>query len=101
LGFVGAAVLVLLFVVLLWRILRIAVVCQEPFGTALGLGIFALFSIKITMKLGVVLGLMPTKGLPLPLVSLGGSNLLLSLMAIGTMLNIAEAAGRVMQDMRE
>jgi cell division protein FtsW len=101
LGFVGAAVLVLLFVVLLWRILRIAVACQEPFGTALGLGIFALFAIQITINLGVVLGLMPTKGLPLPLVSLGGSSLLLSLMAIGTMLNIAEATGRGTQDMRE
>jgi cell division protein FtsW len=101
LGFVGAAVLVLLFVLLLWRILRIAIACQEPFGTALGLGIFALFAIQITMNLGVVLGLMPTKGLPLPLVSLGGSNLLLSLMAIGTVLNIAEAEGRVMRDMRE
>ena len=93
LGFVGTAVLVLLFLLLLWRSLRIAVACQDPFGSALGLGIFALLAIQVTMNLGVVLGLMPTKGLPLPLVSLGGSNLLVSLMAIGTMLNIAEAAG--------
>jgi cell division protein FtsW len=94
LGFVGTTALVLLFLLLLWRILRIAMACQEPFGTALGLGIFSLFAIQVTMNLSVVLGLMPTKGLPLPLISLGGSNLLMSLTAIGTMLNIAEAEGR-------
>jgi cell division protein FtsW len=98
LGLVGTAGLVLLFVLLLWRILRIAVACQEPFGVALGLGIFALLAMQVTINLSVVLGLMPTKGLPLPLISLGGSNLLVSLLAIGTMLNIAEAAGRGVRD---
>jgi cell division protein FtsW len=46
--------------------------------------------LQIVMNLCVVIGLMPTKGLPLPFISLGGSNLMVSLMAIGTMLNIAE-----------
>jgi cell division protein FtsW len=100
LGFVGSAVLVLLFAVLLWRILRLAVACQEPFGNALGLGIFALFAIQILMNLGVVLALLPTKGLPLPFISLGGSNLLVSLIAVGTMLNIAEAQGRLTPETR-
>jgi cell division protein FtsW len=90
LGFVGAAGLIVLFVLLLWRILRIAVSCNDPFGTYVGLGIFSLLALQIVMNLCVVIGLMPTKGLPLPLISLGGSNLLVSLMAIGTMLNIAE-----------
>jgi len=90
LGLLGAAGLIGLFVLLLWRILRIAVSCNDPFGTYVGLGIFSLLTLQIVMNLGVVVGLMPTKGLPLPFVSLGGSNLLVSLMAIGTMLNIAE-----------
>jgi cell division protein FtsW len=90
LGFVGAVGLIVLFVLLLWRVLRIAVSCNDPFGTYLGLGIFCLLALQIVMNLCVVIGLMPTKGLPLPLISLGGSNLLVSLMAIGTMLNIAE-----------
>jgi len=90
LGLLGAVGLVTLFLLLLWRILRIAVSCNDPFGTYLGLGIFCLLSLQIVMNLCVVIGLMPTKGLPLPLISLGGSNLLVSLMAIGTMLNIAE-----------
>ncbi len=90
LGLLGAVTLIVLFVMLLWRVLRIAVSCNDPFGTYLGLGIFVLLSLQVVMNLCVVIGLMPTKGLPLPLISLGGSNLLVSLMAIGTMLNIAE-----------
>ncbi len=91
LGFVGASGLVCLFVVLLWRILVIAIECREPFGTLLGLGVFLLLAIQIVMNLGVVVGLLPTKGLPLPLISLGGSNLVVPLLAIGTMLSIAGA----------
>lgn len=89
LGFLGAVGLVGLFVLLLWRILAIAVACREPFGTLLELGVFLLLAIQITMNLGVVLGMLPTKGLPLPLISLGGSNLVVSLLAIGTVLSIA------------
>jgi cell division protein FtsW len=90
LGLLGAVVLIVLFVMLLWRVLHIAVSCNDPFGTYLGLGIFVLLALQIIMNLCVVIGLIPTKGLPLPFISLGGSNLLVSLMAIGTMLNIAE-----------
>jgi len=91
LGLLGTVGLVCLFLLLLWRILRIAVACGEPFGTSLGLGVFGLLSVQIVINLSVVLGLLPTKGSPLPLISLGGSNLLVSLMAIGTMLNMAES----------
>ena len=91
LGFIGAVGLIGLFLILLWRVLRIALACHEPFGTLLGFGVFILLTLQILINLGVVLGLLPTKGLPLPFVSLGGSNLLVSLVAIGTMLNIAEA----------
>ncbi len=94
LGFVGATVLVGLFLILLWRILRTALACHEPFGTYLGLGIFVLLALQITMNLGVVVGLLPTKGLPLPFISHGGSNLLITLAAIGTVLNISETEAR-------
>jgi cell division protein FtsW len=53
-----------------------------------------LLALQILINLGVVLGLLPTKGLPLPFVSLGGSNLFVSLVAVGTMLNMAEAESR-------
>jgi cell division protein FtsW len=94
LGFVGAGGLVLLFSVLLWRILRIALRCAEPFGALLGLGVFLMLAVQILINLGVVVGLLPTKGLPLPFISLGGSNLCVSLLAIGTILNIAQEASR-------
>ncbi len=89
LGLVGAFVLIALFGVLLWRTLTIAVKCNEPFGVYLGLGIFVSLALQITMNLGVVSGLLPTKGMPLPFISHGGSNLLVSMLAVGTMLNIA------------
>jgi cell division protein FtsW len=95
LGFIGAASLILLFLILLWRVLRIALACHEPFGTLLGLGIFMLLALQILINLGVVLDLLPTKGLPLPFVSLGGSNLFVSLVAVGTMLNMAETESRL------
>lgn len=89
LGLIGAFALIVLFVILLWRILNIAVKCNEPFGIHLGLGIFISLALQITMNLGVVSGLLPTKGMPLPFISHGGSNLLMSMLAVGTMLNIA------------
>ena len=89
LGLLGAFALIALFVMLLWRILNIAVTCSEPFGSYLGLGIFISLALQVTMNLGVVSGLLPTKGMPLPFISHGGSNLLVSMLAVGTMLNIA------------
>ena len=89
LGLIGAFVLIALFVMLLWRILNIAVKCNEPFGIYLGLGIFVSLALQVTMNLGVVSGLLPTKGMPLPFISHGGSNLVVSMLAVGTMLNIA------------
>jgi cell division protein FtsW len=95
LGFIGAMLLMGLFLILLWRILRIALSCHEPFGMYLAFGIFVLLALQITMNLGVVVGLLPTKGLPLPFISLGGSNLLVTLAAIGVVLNIAETEGQL------
>jgi cell division protein FtsW len=90
LGFIGTSGLIFLFLVLLWRILRIALACREPGGTLLGLGVLLMLATQIMVNLGVVVGLLPTKGLPLPFISLGGSNLLVSLVAVGTVLNIAQ-----------
>ena len=88
-GLIGAFGLIVLFVLLLWRVLNIARTCNEPFGIYLGLGIFVSFALQFTMNLGVVSGLLPTKGMPLPFISHGGSNLVVSMLAVGTMLNIA------------
>jgi cell division protein FtsW len=92
LGFVGAAVFVALFAVLIWRGLRIGLRSTEPFGAYLALGITLLIATQTLVNLGVVTGLLPTKGLPLPFVSFGGSALLMTMLSTGVLLNISQHA---------
>src|SRR5215831_6772373 len=73
LGFVGALAVVALFVVLIWRGFRIGLRAPDPFGGYLALGITMLIATQVVVNLGVVTGLLPTKGLPLPFLSFGGS----------------------------
>jgi cell division protein FtsW len=90
LGFVGAAALVALFAILTWRGLRVGLRTPEPFGAYLALGITLLIATQTLVNLGVVTGLLPTKGLPLPFVSFGGSALLMTMVSTGVLLNISQ-----------
>jgi cell division protein FtsW len=92
LGFVGALAVVALFVVLIWRGLRIGLRAPDAFGTYLALGITVLLATQTLVNLGVVTGVLPTKGLPLPLVSFGGSALVVTMLSIGVLLNISQHA---------
>ena len=92
LGFVGAAAVVALFSVFVWRGLRIGLRAPDPFGGYLALGITVLIATQTLVNLGVVLGLLPTKGLPLPFVSFGGSALLITMLSTGVLLNISQQA---------
>lgn len=92
LGFIGAAAVVVLFAVLVWRGLRIGVRAADPFGTYLALGITVLVATQTLVNLGVVTGLLPTKGLPLPFLSFGGSALVVTMLATGVLLNISQDA---------
>ena len=92
LGFVGAVVFVALFAVLVWRGLRIGLRTPEPFGAYLALGITLLIATQVLVNLGVVTGLLPTKGLPLPFISFGGSALLMTMLSTGVLLNISQHA---------
>ena len=92
LGFVGAAAIVGLFVVLIWRGLRIGLRAPDPFGAYLALGITVLIATQTLVNLGVVTGLLPTKGLPLPFLSFGGSALLVTMLSTGVLLNISQQA---------
>lgn len=89
LGFIGVLVIIGIFFVLVQRAMRIALATQEPFGRFLAMGIAILFAIQATVNMGVVTGLLPTKGLALPFLSYGGSSLLVSLFAVGILLNIS------------
>jgi cell division protein FtsW len=90
LGFVGATAFVALFAILIWRGLRIGLRTTEPFGAYLALGITLLIATQALVNLGVVTGLLPTKGLPLPFVSFGGSALLMTMLSTGVLLNISQ-----------
>ena len=92
LGLVGAMVIVLLFAIFLWRGVRTALRTQDMFGRFLAVGITSMIVVQAFINISVVLGLMPTKGIPLPLVSYGGSSLLVTLACIGVLLNISKQA---------
>jgi rod shape determining protein RodA len=88
LGFVGSAAIVGLFLVLLWRAIRIAGRSDDSFGRLAGAGIACWFGFQSFQNIGMCLGIMPVTGVPLPLVSYGGTSMFASLMAIGLLLNI-------------
>ncbi|RME43733.1 MAG: rod shape-determining protein RodA [Caldilineae bacterium] len=83
LGLVGAALLIALIVFLLWRILRVASLTDDPFGRLICVGVAAVIFFQSFVNIGVNLGLMPVTGTPLPFVSYGGSALVTFLLALG------------------
>ena len=90
LGFVGGAAVLALFAVYAWRGLRASMRAPDEFGGFLALGITVMIASQALVNLGVVLGMMPTKGIPLPFISYGGSSLFVSLVATGVLLNIGQ-----------
>jgi cell division protein FtsW len=92
LGFIGAMVVIALFVVYGWRGIRAAFSAPDGFGKLLALGITAMVLSQALINFAVVLGMVPTKGIPLPFISYGGSSLLVMLLATGVLLNISQQA---------
>ena len=90
LGLVGATAILVSFGVIAWRGIRIAIRAEEGFGAFVALGLTTMIALQALVNMSVVLGLLPTKGLPLPLVSAGGSSLLISLLGMGILLNISQ-----------
>ena len=90
LGFIGGAIVLGLFAFYAWRGLRAAMRARDEFGCFLALGITVMIVSQALVNLGVVLGMMPTKGIPLPFISYGGSSLFVSLIATGVLLNIGQ-----------
>jgi rod shape determining protein RodA len=88
LGLVGATVLVGLFALLLWRALRIALRADDLFGRVAAAGVACWFGFQTFQNIGMCLGIMPVTGVPLPLVSYGGTSMFASLTAVGLLLNV-------------
>jgi len=93
LGLIGCAALVALFLVLLWRGLQLVRGTPDDFGRYLALGVTTMIVVQAFMNMSVVLDMAPTKGIPLPMISYGGSSLLSSMISLGMLLSVSEQAG--------
>jgi cell division protein FtsW len=91
-GLIGTTLVVAIFCVLIWRGLRVARRAPDAYGSLLATGITAMLGLQALLNMSVVLNLLPAKGIALPFVSAGGSSMLVSLFAIGILLNISQHA---------
>jgi cell division protein FtsW len=87
---VGCLFVLALFSVFLWRGLRAALKAPNRFGVFLGLGITSMIVIQALINISVAVTLFPTKGIPLPFISAGGTSLMITLPAVGVLLNISQ-----------
>jgi cell division protein FtsW len=92
-GLIGSGALLLGFAIILWRGIRATVLIPDEFGRYLALGVTTMLVIQAFFNMSVVLGMVPTKGIPLPMISFGGSSLLVTLTSLGILLNVSEHAG--------
>lgn len=92
LGMIGALFVLALFLFVLWRGIHIALACSDAFSRYLALGITLLVCMQAMINMAVVTGLLPTKGIALPLLSYGGSSLVITLASLGVLLNISKEA---------
>ena len=88
-GFIGAVTVTILFMLFIWRGLHIARNATDIFASLLATGITILIGLQAFINIGVVIGLLPTKGITLPFISYGGSSIVLSLISVGILLNIS------------
>jgi cell division protein FtsW len=93
LGLIGASAILICFLVIAWRGLRTSLLAPDRFGALLALGLTLMVALQALVNISVVIGLLPTKGIPLPFVSNGGSSLLTNLVAMGVLLNISQQSG--------
>jgi cell division protein FtsW len=93
LGFVGTAGVILLFVIFVWLGIQVVMRCSDRFGQLLAAGIVFAIGMQAALNIGVVTVVLPTKGIPLPFVSAGGTSMLLSAAAVGILMNIAKQTG--------
>lgn len=91
-GFIGISILLILFALIVIRGIKIALNAPDLFGTYLALGISCMLALQVMVNMGVVMALLPTKGLTLPFISYGGSSLVISLISMGVLMSISRKA---------
>jgi cell division protein FtsW len=100
LGLVGALTVVAIFALFLWRGIRTALLAPDRFGMLLSIGIVTSIVAQALFNISVVLSLVPTKGIPLPFISYGGSSIVPTLAAVGILLNVSQHASGTIADLR-
>ena len=91
-GLIGSTVILLCFAIIMWRGLQVACHAPDRFGAFLAIGLTTMVAMQAFINMSVVLGLMPTTGIPLPFVSAGGSSLLIGMIGMGILLNVSQHA---------
>ncbi|MBN2401931.1 MAG: putative lipid II flippase FtsW [Spirochaetes bacterium] len=99
-GYLGTALILILYCVLFWRGMIISLSARDEFGSLLAIGLTILITVQAFMNIGVVCGILPTKGIPLPLVSYGGSSFLSCMIALGILLNISKQTDQLQSTFR-
>lgn len=89
LGFVGAAVFLLVYLFLIWRIVKVGMEAKNSFGRYICVGVAAMLSFQLLVNVGMTISIMPVTGLPLPLLSYGGSSFLATIISLGLVLSVA------------
>jgi len=89
LGFVGAVLFLLAYAFLIWRILKVAAEAKDKFGRYICTGVAAMFTFQALVNIGMTISIMPVTGIPLPLLSYGGSSFLTSMISLGLVLSVA------------
>lgn len=94
LGLIGTLSLIFLFIAFIWQAARIVKRTENAFGYFLGMGIVCILGLQTVINIGVSIGAFPTKGLPLPFISYGGSALMFNMVSVGLLLNISRVEDR-------
>lgn len=92
LGFIGAVAVIILFIILIWRGVLVAMKAPDMFGSLVAIGITSLIAIQVIINIAVVTSSMPVTGMPLPFFSYGGTSLFILLATMGILLNISRAS---------
>ena len=94
-GLLGCIAVIAMFVALMVAGYRIAIACRDKFGALLAAGITSSITVQAFLNMGVVVGILPTTGLPLPFFSAGGTSVSITMAAMGVLMNISRTAGKM------
>lgn len=94
LGLIGCLVIILLFILFVWKGIKVAITAKDNYGTLLAIGITSIIAVQAIINIAVVTGSMPVTGVPMPFISYGGTSLVINMIAMGILLNISRQCNK-------